>query len=1537
MFNSHPKNNTNKNVLEQGQALVEYALIAVLVGLAFGLAMAAAAPVTGNLFNAVVNDLLNQTVIGEAPNSTSFWLTVTKVQEFVPTGGALPTNTEAPHTLQPTQGPSLTPSPTYTPSPPIPTITPSLTRTPVDIMRNAPFRDTAENNRPSWWRTDSNIDLQGIPWIGHFFPNTDFSGAYLIRRGIWNLDYNGPFINDGTFPQDNFSARFERKIELAALTNLSMRVLVDDGVRMFVRTEAGATTPIVLTNSWGGTNSFVGQSATLYTGYVSLPPGTYYLVVEYVEYTGDSVLKVEVSGAGANPDDRAVDASGNTVDGGFSCGWNTNENERNSNSERYVFDDYGGASDMNHSGSLCYLEWRGAVVLPADVSQMQLVFWDVWEFDNIGVDGWLEVAEYIEASGSTPTAPKLNRAAMVWQKIDLNRAGTANFNWTRNTIDIAPLVSGFSSNKLAFRFAMKIPSGTTVGRQWFIDDVEFRNAVVNTYPVDKLWSLNDFAERADFLHTGGPGTGGEQSGWALVSNNKLGTTGFAYHDSVDTLQDHSIQVAGINGAPYTPYKSLSVSPDSNAQTDVRINALEINGWIDLTNAPSPDSLGNSGDVALSFYHGYDLGTQTGLAVQYATTPYDQPGASNWTTFPDGMLRAVTATGTARSLTLQEHIISLEDLPGNPSRIRIRFAMLVHRNAGTADGWWIDEIRLGRAEQEKWTNYPFFDDAQGAGPMHNWVYTGQWGPSALRGYLPQNAPGGYVGMSYGTSPGQYYLANRSTYMTLRWPLDLNNDTPDRVVMIEPGGATGTSNSFSGPAVDPYLTFMVFRELASGDKLEVQWRRANQTDANYQTLWTHSAGMINTNRNRNLVWEPVRVSLKPIMLTLTAAAGVGDLNDDDIYLRFALITDNSNEAPGFFIDNIRLAENAVDSHAFKLWPTSASRASYGTGNGTFFLSDPDGTIDGRPYQDDWTMGGQWASQNFERRIGALAFHDSVTGGQNRAPTGFQRSPAGQEDRGESSWYTPQQTYNVLELNRVIDLRGTDAETEVPRLNFWTRYHIGDNDYVRLEVSYRLRGATQSANDSTMRTNCGDSLLQCYEREYNWSPWSVHGPASNTAKLWENGTSNAIRRNYGWHRVSVNLSQFASKNTSPTRVGYEIRIRFVLDSATTHDNYDGWYIDNVELSHRQAQLVYNLNDVNYIDEGDLATNWLMEGSWGADPNISMAGANTENMSAVWTGRWWASSNTNLLNNPTRPAPSHTVVYTQINNNFGNGSPVAGWSQTDNIIAEFTADVTIDGTNILSGPRRFITNSDDGVRMKVERLDGSGNPIPPTGDQWNVINNWTNHSATLDYGEYTFVLGQRYRMTLQYFESGGGGVIQLSILDSLNTSYSDSPRMPGLVYDQPAIAYASTAMVGRQVFDLRDIASGNNIVLELNSKYRLASQESAFVEYSNDGGFTWSTSGMGTNISGSGFSMTNGSFSNTTSTDINTVSTGTWNVRYYNLTSQRGNQIQIRFRLDRLLSNCYRRDNCTDSNAVGNPSLALANAYYNGWWIGRIRINKL
>lgn len=1577
MYKPRPESlNTNKSLAQNGQALIEYALITVLVGIAFGLAMAASAPVTGNLFNAVVNDLLRQTVVGEVPNPDEFWGTVTGVFQYTPTGAALPTNTPAPDTAVPTAGPSPTPSLTYTPTTEMPSSTPPPTRTPVDVLKSAPFLDTVDE--PKWWRIDSNFHLDGHPWNVEAWNNTTPDDTPdFTKSGVWELKFNGGPFFEGV-NADNFSARFTRTIEIKEPSPpkvVNFRVIADDGVEMSLN---GA--PISLTNGSGQNASLNGNNLDLYTGTATLPVGTHTVVVLYKASGGASsaILNVDIVGGGANPDDTAIDGSGNAAGGEFSCNWGALQDANDSNTEARMFDDYVGG--QNRAGTLCYLEFRGAVVIPDDATDMQLHFWDVWEFDDGGADGWIEVAQYVPTS----TTPTVNRDAFNWQRINLGRTGTKNFNWTHNVIDLQTYMAGWTGPKyLAFRFAMQVPQGVAdgVGRQWLIDDIEFKRKTEKVFTVDRIWTLNNADERFDFIRTGGTSNSGLKSGWHLVSNNKFGPNGLAFHDSANDNYDDAQNIAWANGTQATRYKRMNIGPATSFESDVRINSLEFDGWIDLSTVPATDSFGNTGEPVLSFYHAYHLGTRTGLSVQYSTSPYG-PTPAEWHTFPNGELRDVTESTTATSLTMQEEVISLMGLPGNPQRIRIRFAMLIHKQADNiGDGWWIDQIRLGRAESNKWLNYPFFDDAQAQQPLYFWRYTGAWAPTTVRGHYRTNAVADDVEMSYASSPQSNYANDQTSYMTMRWPIDLYNDTPEKQVIVEAGALSQPSNTFGAPATaNSVLTFYHWRELERNDDFIVEWKRASEPDSAYRMLWLYRYSMntsstgSNAKTGMNKTWQYTRVSMYPIFrqfaIDNNGAPGVGSgtqLTDDDIMIRFGLKADGSQNASGIFVDDIQIEESTM--RTVRLWPTSQNRVDpslpvspppplLGNGTGSYFYSEPDGTSDGRAYTLDWKMGGQWQPQRFEKRKGSglFAFHDSVRGGQEEAPSGYHLE-SGSDDFGDSAWYTRHQTFSVLDLNREFDLRAVDAETESPQLSFWTRYHIGEDDYIRVQIS-QWDSRTDSAIDSSMSARCANQpVLQCYEQERGWGQWT---------NIWSVGSNSSPTLSYGWRKISVDLRPYAYSAASGTQ-GKKIRIRFVYDAYDTEANYDGWYIDGVEVAHRLPLPMTAIGSTIWIDQAVSTANWITEGSWGLDENIFIASASAPVNLGEWTGRWWHCPSNSptlakdceqlganagysggnrfkeganiFLQNPARPDPDRIAYdYSTINLNFGGGSPFPGWSPNNEILGEFTLEINVDGITFQPGKRSFSTRSDDGVRMKIEEYDQTtGELIPNAPFEWNIIDNWTDHSATTDSGITSdLMLGKRYRLTLQYYEKSGDGVIQM-IASTGSFSYSDSPKVTGGgTPDVPPIPRANTSLLGRHIFDLNGFDTTNIPVLEIHTKYRIRGSASANVEVSSDGGFTWSQTNLskdafGVNYSGATWDGVSSGFDNQPDSSA-------WQVRQFNLNSFEGRHVIIRMRFDRLGTSCYRNNNpCHDGPALDNPTLALKDGYYDGWWIGFMRMGKV
>jgi hypothetical protein len=96
-------------------------------------------------------------------------------------------------------------------------------------------------------------------------------------------------------------------------------------------------------------------------------------------------------------------------------------------------------------------------------------------------------------------------------------------------------------------------------------------------------------------------------------------------------------------------------------------------------------------------------------------------------------------------------------------------------------------------------------------------------------------------------------------------------------------------------------------------------------------------------------------------------------------------------------------------------------------------------------------------------------------------------------------------------------------------------------------------------------------------------------------------------------------------------------------------------------------------------------------------------------------------------------------INFNWWWGSPSTKVS-TNHFSARWAGSVLAPVTGVY----KFTTRSDDGVRLWVNGHE--------------LVNNWTNHSATNNSGTISLVAGQKYSIKMEYYERTGTAVAQLS-----------------------------------------------------------------------------------------------------------------------------------------------------------------------------------
>ena len=973
-----------------GQALIEYALILILVVIALAAALIATGPALGNVFSNTVYNLLGQDTTpsdlsGAGP--VAFWQTVTAIALNPPQETPFPTNLPPPDTVEPTEGPSPTPSPTVPSPTPTPTKTDTITPTATDAEFIAPHIDPIDH--PDWWRTDTSAWLGGDDWKGEYFPNNSLSGTpveYLGRNFIWNYELQslwGPGIHNNHkrninfdwgsgsplpgWATDNFSIRWTRTIQVLSDITLNFSVEADD----YYSFKIDSTT---VWSQWTSGSRSTNQTLTA---------GTHTLIFEFRENSGNARAFLDIT-----LPKRSTPADENLGGGDPRCAWGRITGTQPNTLAWAWFDN---ATDSNgiEPNMLCHLELRGYVDIGGLVSP-ELNFWDVWDF-QAGATADLQIAQYApydaDFVGGGP-----NWAAGL--TIPLHASGS-NYNWTRNVVDL----SGLGYTQVAYRFRVRSTAGAGI-RRWFIDDVNITNRNTRTFTVchnDKFtcgmaWNLDSQNQKSDFISSGR---------FELTTNNAhLGDANAMSWDS----------------SPTGNYDDFGWQQD--ATNDVRIHYVEFNGDINLTDilpdgsGGQPDWQGDDGMPMLSFWSAYDLDAGDRIEIQWTRDARDN--------VPDTWTRAGNVLATGQSTAGYEFVeFLLNAVPnwfGQP--FRLRFALIVDKNSNSRDGWYIDDITLEREGLPRYSQYPFCDDAERG--IDNWFFTGSWGMTSSSGY-------GGAGHSFTDSPLGNYVHGSNNSLELRYPIDFNNDTPENLTVW--GGNKDCNNNPSGPAVHPMLSFWHWRDLNPNEAIYVDIFRPANTDTGtasiaWTPVWSYT---YNSTTRDQLAWERVEIDMLAAIQQATGLSWAtlksnGDTHDDDFYFRIRLdARSNTSVGDGIYVDNVDVYEKQEVVH--KLWSQMDNPGGLGLGGGNFI----DNIDQPSAWWTRWWAGGDWFGIDWDRRSLLRSFHDSPPENTNYRHL----------------------TYSVLEMSTVIDLRGTQA-SDNPIMYFWTHYNVGDNDYVMVQFA-------------------------------------------------------------------------------------------------------------------------------------------------------------------------------------------------------------------------------------------------------------------------------------------------------------------------------------------------------------------------------------------------------------------------------------------------------------------------------------------------------
>ncbi len=1411
-----------------GQALVEYALILILVAVAAGVTLAATGPAMANIFSNVIFNIIGQdrANLEFCPNpedpdtqipcpliqgqAAAFWATVAfirnnpQLETPYPTPIDLPERSEEPgpsvntntytHTYTPSN--TFTPTPTNTPTN-TNTFTPGPPSTPDDFVFDVPHVDLSD--KPEWWRLDNTFGIGGGQWNAIYYTGDNYDGTpyshleYLAGNGFIDNTWfssgpgNTPTSVSG-FPigDTDFSATYTKSLYIP---------YANDPVRITYTISDGDDSVAILLNGSAIGGPFLTSGTFDYT----FPVGNHTLEIRYRDPSGDARLTVFMERLSTNPEDSPSN----------SCSWLNIGSNPNSNSPTSVWDEDGNTTPTNWpSGQTCVLELRGSVDINGVPSPM-LSWWDVWDFSaNSGVTAELQAASYVVDGYGY-----FDRAGASWVTIASHGGSTANYNWTRNQIDLSSLGLG---NQITFRF--RLTSTMPGDVRWNIDDIEvLSDPTAPAFTVGDEWDMNDRTQMADFIFNGDSNylrsvTGGDIEGWRwdVTGTNARSGTGWD----------------GSPGGSFPQSVGSGAGPEQQ-----RISYLEFRRPIDLSAAPATDSDGDTGTPILTFWQAYDIATGNSLSVQWTRDSITDGVEDTWTNVPnEGLLLNSTggtppptelndAGATRTNLTMHIVEVHLAQIPNfDTQSFRLRFALTSSPGATAAD-WYLDELRLEREDLQTYEPYPMLDNAENASAASK-----RWqvlGPSDA--WQISSTMGGYRGSgnAFADSNGNYTVG-QTTAIEMERMLDLLNDTPAN----DPPGGEAPSRV---AAVLPQLSFMWLGDMENVDLAVDVWSaHTNQ----WRQIWTYDV----IGRRQQNAWERIEIDLKQALVdslraatgdaswqwggvTATSITGNSITEDDDIRVRIRLITSGGTARDGVYVDNIRIAEGEPYTH--KLWgATPYGDPGLGAGNDTL-VDDIEsrlpnlGTLNDS-WSERWYAGGSTDPTNaVTARNGAYSMSESPIGN-----------------------YTANSRI-YIELVPVVDLRGTDP-VNVPALDFFTRYNIDSGDSIRVEIAVE-----DAANTS-----------QGYNKLAGWGNWtSVVASQPSTPTRIDT-----------WFLSRVDLSSY---------IGNRIRIRFVVDTDGSAE-LDGQYIDGVKISTGLPTLTSGPVNI-FEDTFSYPPNWIFDGNWGVTQQYVSAN-NTDSwyLGVPWDGFFANCETFSVTCNGSNLTAIYNMLTAQQDTGLalddmsalvtglmpdtpsfdvvewldaGRPQPQAGYgsgytpgSEWDNSWAgRWVRPVTLTAGQTY----RVYAIADDGVLLEID--DNTDTDIPDSTYGANpagaIINDWSDHGARLIYSTFT-VTGSSditRNFILSFYENSGNARLSLSIVSSGAYSATDSPNTPGGTggtgdntvgytrIDSANYGYSSIMLNG--VIDLTGTTSPEFIY----ERYYNITNSSFRLEFSSDGGFTW------------------------------------------------------------------------------------------------------
>jgi Flp pilus assembly pilin Flp len=498
----------------RGQALLEYALILVLVAIALIAVFTITGPAVGNVFSNTVFNLLGGTV--EPRNTLSadqFWTQVAAAASYTPESPGLITNTPAPKTSTPTPGPTWTPT-EITPSP-MPSDTPTAgpSPTPIDRGFGYPFEDPGGN--PDWWQHDFD-DLIPGPWNAEFWNYSDFGLrsdmlAMVPGTGKWRTTYDHLDFDWSGSPNaavaSDFYARFTTTVQLENKT-YTWKIRKDDGIRIWVN---GAL--VVDANV-----PKAGDPATW--SYSPLLDNWFYR--SFTAAAGSNDIKVEFFDNSNYARIHVFLTEEQMLDIG-DCGWALSSEAYHSPTLAWA----DSPGKLTSGNSYCTLALRGTIDLTG-ATNPKLEFYDRY---NLASNTYALVGVSVAGSGT-------------WADAQIHTNET-NLGWTRQVYDLTNFAdpdgtgpatgTNFKGKLIELRFVLDARNSSSPGDGWWLDDISVMEDMKRRYTV----GFSDDMEGTSHWYPGGS--------WAR-SNEAVHSGIAAWSDSPGTsYMDGSNSVLELDG------------------------------------------------------------------------------------------------------------------------------------------------------------------------------------------------------------------------------------------------------------------------------------------------------------------------------------------------------------------------------------------------------------------------------------------------------------------------------------------------------------------------------------------------------------------------------------------------------------------------------------------------------------------------------------------------------------------------------------------------------------------------------------------------------------------------------------------------------------------------------------------------------------------------------------------------------------------------------------------------------------------------------